>query len=259
MSDKCYNHTEYTEIIQYNVCDAVTFLGWKKFVPVFHWIQKRLGDDNPIEYHEGRVEIGWPTDTPKDIEMYDDEILASNWKERPIHPDAISISPTSGTVKLATPLVELQLTASVTPAEYEFPISRRSSDTSKATVSSAWKVTPVAPGENITITATTWAVSATSTITVVKIDATWLTLEEDEMTLWLTEVKWIVPHIAPADAYNQEVTYESDDTDVATVETNGKVTWISAGVAHITVKSVDNPSLTATCTVTVEAESAPEE
>jgi hypothetical protein len=36
MTDKIYNHTEMTEITQYNVEDAETFMGGKKYVPVFH-------------------------------------------------------------------------------------------------------------------------------------------------------------------------------------------------------------------------------
>jgi hypothetical protein len=51
--------------------------------------------------------------------MYDDEILAISGKERPIHPDAIFVSPTTWTVKIGKTLT---LTASVTPAEFEFPI-----------------------------------------------------------------------------------------------------------------------------------------
>ena len=55
--------------------------------------------------------------------------------------------------------------------------------------------------------------------------------------------------IAPANATNQNVTWESDDTDVATVE-NGVVTAVGDGTAIITVTTQDG-SFTASCEVTV--------
>jgi hypothetical protein len=48
-------------------------------------------------------------------------------------------------------------------------------------------------------------------------------------------------------------TWESDNTDVATVDANGVVTGVGYGTANITVTSTLNTSATATCAVTVDA------
>lgn len=53
-------------------------------------------------------------------------------------------------------------------------------------------------------------------------------------------------------------TWESDNTDVATVDANGVVTGVGYGTANITVTSTLNASATATCAVTVDAPSVAE-
>ncbi|TLX78175.1 T9SS type A sorting domain-containing protein [Labilibacter sediminis] len=66
-------------------------------------------------------------------------------------------------------------------------------------------------------------------------------------TLQLTE------NIMPSQAVNKNVTWSSNNTSVATVDTNGLVTAISEGTATITVTTVDG-GYTATSAITVEAE-----
>lgn len=256
MSDKIYNHTEYTEITQYNAVEANTFLGWKKYVPVFHWLQKRPWDDNPIEYHEGHVEIGGPTDTPIDIEMYDDEILASSWKERPIHPDAISVSPTTWTVKIGK---TLQLSAVVTPSWSEFPIDWRSSDTSKATVSSTGKVTWVAEWDNIKITARSWAVESFATIKVEKVPVKSVSIDATK-SMTAGDTFKFEAEVLPADATYKGVTWGTSNDTIVSISADWEATALAAWEATITVTSVDDSTKSATCVVTVtESSNEPEE
>ena len=56
--------------------------------------------------------------------------------------------------------------------------------------------------------------------------------------------------INPANAINKTVTWSSDKTSVATVNQNGVIKAVDAGIATITVKTVDGGK-TAKCTVTV--------
>ena len=67
--------------------------------------------------------------------------------------------------------------------------------------------------------------------------------------------------IEPDNATNKKVTYESDNDEVATVNSSGLVTAIGEGKATITVKTVDgNHTDTATVNVTEpEPEPEPEE
>lgn len=62
----------------------------------------------------------------------------------------------------------------------------------------------------------------------------------------------LIAEVAPADATNKNVSWESDNTSVATVDENGVVTGVAEGTAHITVTTEDG-SFTATATITVEA------
>lgn len=58
--------------------------------------------------------------------------------------------------------------------------------------------------------------------------------------------------ISPSNATNQNVSWSSGNTSVATVASDGTVTGVSAGTAVITVTTADG-GYTATCTVTVAA------
>ncbi|MBR5355988.1 MAG: Ig-like domain-containing protein, partial [Lachnospiraceae bacterium] len=62
----------------------------------------------------------------------------------------------------------------------------------------------------------------------------------------------IKPTVYPTDATNQNVTWSSSDTSVATVD-EGKVTGVSKGEATITCKTIEG-GFTATCKVTVTDE-----
>jgi uncharacterized protein YjdB len=72
-------------------------------------------------------------------------------------------------------------------------------------------------------------------------------------TEWLPlvgETLKLVATIFPANATNQNITWSSSNTGVATVDANGKVTARGSGTATITVKTEDG-GYTATCTVIV--------
>ena len=256
-----YKLNEMTEITQYNVEDVYkdwsetekAFWQPKTFVPVFHWLQPKPGEGwEPIKIklYEWHVEIGWPTLEPWDTEEYDDEILAQSGREKDIHPDSIAVSPTTWTVKLAQPLVTLQLSAVVTPTSSEFPITWSSWNRNKATVSESGLVTPVAEWEDISITATSWAVSASALIKVEKVGVTEVTLNKTEVTLAPEATETLTATIAPSNAYVQTVAWSSSDETIATVD-DGVVTAVANGITTITVTATDDNTKTATCTVTV--------
>jgi hypothetical protein len=69
------------------------------------------------------------------------------------------------------------------------------------------------------------------------------------------ETESLIARILPVDATNQNVTWTSDDDTVATEDTTGLVTGVTAGTAHITVTTADGGK-TANCTVTVSSGSA---
>lgn len=86
------------------------------------------------------------------------------------------------------------------------------------------------------------------------VDVTGVTLNHDALNMQVGgATQTLVATIAPANASNQNVTWESDDTDVATVD-NGVVTAVGAGTAHITVTTQDG-SYSASCEVSVSVPS----
>ena len=73
-------------------------------------------------------------------------------------------------------------------------------------------------------------------------------LNKDKLTLTVDDEETLTATVLPGDATNKNVTWESDDEDVATV-VNGLVTAIGAGDAKITCKSVADPTKYAECAV----------
>jgi len=82
------------------------------------------------------------------------------------------------------------------------------------------------------------------------ITPTGISLNKNVTTINVGANETITATIDPTTATNQNVTWKSSNTAVATVDSNGKVVGVSAGTAIITVTTMDG-SKTASCTVTV--------
>ena len=75
-------------------------------------------------------------------------------------------------------------------------------------------------------------------------------LDKSAITLTEEDTQTLTATVLPDNATNKNVTWESDDEDIATVE-NGLVTAVGAGDATITCKSVADPTKFAECSVHV--------
>lgn len=80
--------------------------------------------------------------------------------------------------------------------------------------------------------------------------ATSVKLDKDTLGLTTGSSATLTATVEPVGATNKNVTWESSDSRVATVDENGKVTAVKAGNATITVTTEDG-KYTATCTVKV--------
>ena len=78
-----------------------------------------------------------------------------------------------------------------------------------------------------------------------------ITLNKTALNLTIGASESLVATISPSNATNKDVEWTSSNTNVATVDTTGKVTGVSAGSATITVKTKDGAKV-ATCNVTVK-------
>ena len=145
------------------------------------------------------------------------------------------------------------LTATVSPDNATNKnVTWESSDESIATVDKNGVVTGVAAGV-ATITVTSVAdntKTATCTVTVTTVAVTGVSVDATA-SVNVGETTTLTATVSPNNATNKNVTWESSDESIATVDENGVVTGVAAGVATITVTSVADNTKTATCTVTV--------
>ena len=116
-------------------------------------------------------------------------------------------------------------------------------------------VTAVSAGEAIiTVTTEDGAKTATCKVTVnapQTVPVTGVTLTKTELTLAEGGSEKLTATVEPANATNQNVTWESSNNEVATVGQDGTVTAVKEGTAAITVKTADG-NYQATCAVTVK-------
>ncbi len=163
--------------------------------------------------------------------------------------DATGVSLNKTTLSLAVGAQET-LTATVTPSGASQSVTWKSSNTKIATVDDNGNVKAIADGTaTITVTTADGKKSATCAVTVsedisVSLNKTTLSLETgDTETLTAT--------VSPAGASDKTVSWKSSDTDVLTVDSNGKITAKGKGSATVTATSDADTSKSATCTVTV--------
>ena len=77
-------------------------------------------------------------------------------------------------------------------------------------------------------------------------------LNKTELTLIAGKSETLEATVIPEFAYDKNLEWESSDENVATVDENGKITALNAGMATITVKSKDGSDVSAACEVTVK-------
>ena len=164
---------------------------------------------------------------------------------------SITLSQTTASIKEDE---EVQLTATVLPVKVASQtLTWKSSNTAVATVDGNGLVKAVAPGSaTITVTTTDGSnLSATCAVTVTKILASSITLNQTTASIKEDEEVQLTATVLPDKAASQALTWKSSNEAVATVDGNGLVKAVAPGSADITVTTTDGSNLSATCTVTV--------
>ena len=114
--------------------------------------------------------------------------------------------------------------------------------------------TPTTAGQfPFTVTATNSAGSATKqyTLNIKAVPVTSVRLDQDTLSLVVDGTGTLKATVAPENATNKDVTWESSDATVATVDEKGNVKAVKAGKAIITATAADGSGQKATCAVTV--------
>ena len=147
------------------------------------------------------------------------------------------------------------LTATVRPDNADNRKVTWSSDkTEVATVDGAGRVTAVKAGEAVvTVTTEDGGKTATCKVTVKAkaVPVTGVEVNPWAVTLSVSGTSKLSYTIRPADATNQNVKWESDNPSVATVDSDGNVRAVSAGVAKVSAVTEDG-GFRSGCTVTVK-------
>ena len=163
----------------------------------------------------------------------------------PIKVASIKLSQTSITINKGD---VYNLTATVSPEDAaDKTVTWESSNTNVATVENG-KITAVGVG-SATITAKSGKVQAKCIVTVNPVEVTAITLSQTLVRLTQGKTYNLIATIAPSNATDKTVTWESSNTNVATVE-NGKIIAVGVGSATITAKS---GNVQAVCTVRVKS------
>ena len=183
-------------------------------------------------------------------------LLGSCEKENPKVPvTGVTLDKTAMEITVGD--ADVKLTATVAPENaIDKTVSWSSDKTDVAIVDAEGSVHAVAPGTaTITVTTTDGGKTATCVVTVkaAVVPVTGVTLEPStlEITVGDADVK-LTATVAPENATDKTVSWSSDKTDVATVDTEGSVHAVAPGTATITVTTTDGGK-TATCVVTVKA------
>lgn len=122
-----------------------------------------------------------------------------------------------------------------------------------ATVSATGEVTAIKAGTaTITVKTKDGGKTATCAVTVTPtgIPVTGITLNKTELSLKVEETTTLVATVAPEDATNKNVKWNSDKPEIVTISDQSVVTAVASGEAIITATTEDG-NKTATCKVTV--------
>lgn len=167
--------------------------------------------------------------------------------------DGVTISVNKTTDCLSVGETDI-LKANVTPSNVNNNnIIWTSSNKAVATVDPSGKVTAISPGNSvITASILDGKKIATCNVTVTNptIPVTSVSLNKTTNTLNVGSMDTLIATINPTSASTKDVSWTSNNTSVATVDSSGKITAVGLGHAVITVMTVEGRK-TATCNVTV--------
>ena len=169
-----------------------------------------------------------------------------------VKPSSVKLNRTTATIYTTK---TVQLKATVLPSNaYTKSVTWSSSNTKVARVDKNGKVTAVGKGKAvITVKTKSGSHVAKCTVTVKpKVQVSEITLNKIKGTVYKGKTYQLKATVSPSKATFPEVKWTTSNKKVATVSQSGKVKAVGTGKAVITCRSVDNPRVTETFTVTVK-------
>lgn len=145
---------------------------------------------------------------------------------------------------------KFSIKAMVLPSDSRQMVTFASSDEAVARIDSKGNIHALNPG-NATITASaTGSVFSTLQITVHYMNPEAVTLNHTQAELHVIETLQLSATVAPFNA-EQRVSWTSSNPEIASIDSNGKVTALSPGTAEITALAANSNDVKATCSLTV--------
>lgn len=151
----------------------------------------------------------------------------------PIQVEAVTLSETSTEIQLGN---SKTITAAVHPDNAtNKTLTWKSADYNIASVDQDGKITAVAPGETIISAVSNNNIVAEIAVKSYEKLPESIELDSDSFKVEMTKTLKLEPKVMPEDANYDGVTFECDNTDVATIDSNGEITPVSLGQANITI------------------------
>ena len=149
----------------------------------------------------------------------------------------VAVSPTSNSLSVNS---SVQLTETVSPSNASNQnVTWSSSNPAVASVSTTGFVTALTAGSaNITVTTVSGSKTAVASVTSSTVAVTGVTVSPTSKSMNVGSTQQLTATVAPSNATNQNVTWSSSNSAVASVNSSGLVTGVSAGSANITVTTV---------------------
>ncbi|MBR1630177.1 MAG: Ig-like domain-containing protein [Lachnospiraceae bacterium] len=97
-----------------------------------------------------------------------------------------------------------------------------------------------------------YAESKTVTFAIVPVNVTGVSLSKTDLSIVEGKTATLTATVAPADATNRKVAWKSSNTNIVSVDSNGKISALKVGTADIIV-TTDDGNKTAKCSVTVKS------
>jgi uncharacterized protein YjdB len=221
----------------------------------------------PADAHDRQ--LSWISSNPSVATVINGTVLGISDGQCDITCTSISNSSASAVccVKVTTPVVSVSLNTENTTVyrDYPFNFSLRiipenstvktvkwsSGNPAVAAVSQDGTVTPLSVGEtDITVTSDDGGHTATCHTRVITISPGEVRLDRYTAVIEQGRTQKLVAEIYPSIAHLKDITWSSENPDVATVSPDGTVTAVSAGETDITARAVDGGK-TAKCMVIV--------
>ena len=166
----------------------------------------------------------------------------------PIPVEGISISPESLQIREG---YDAKVTALLLPENASGNVVWTSTDTDVVTVDQEGNISGISAGHAAVVAACDEKMAFCNVEVIPWVKVTSVSLNQTSVTASLGQELTLTPTILPANASDKTVIWSSDNTSVATVDQNGKVTCRDYGQVRITAASNEYPDITAYCDINV--------